>query len=238
MSIKNAFLLSLAIHTGVLFTVLSFLPDLDREDNFLRISLVNIKVEETKHKTVLKKTKVHRKKSKRKVRKIKKVKKEKLKKDILKPKETVMEPSEREVTDTVRREKEKSTKRDLLQEEIGKGISKDQTPTVSKYVSESLDEGRSYQDKYREENLSAIREAILSYLRYPPVARRMGWEGTVRVRFTLTPEGKLEDLEVEESSGYRILDESALRAVLKASGSFPKPKREVTLVIPIVFKLE
>ncbi len=238
MSIKNALLLSLAIHTGVLFTVLSFLPDLDREDNFLRISLVNIKVEETKHKTVLKKTKVHRKKSKRKVRKIKKVKKEKLKKDILKPKETVMEPSEREVTDTVRREKEKSTKRDLLQEEIGKGISKDQTPTVSKYVSESLDEGRSYQDKYREENLSAIREAILSYLRYPPVARRMGWEGTVRVRFTLTPEGKLEDLEVEESSGYRILDESALRAVLKASGSFPKPKREVTLVIPIVFKLE
>ncbi len=238
MSIKNAFLLSLAIHTGVLFTVLSFLPDLDREDNFLRISLVNIKVEETKHKTVLKKTKVHRKKSKRKVRKIKKVKKEKLKKDILKPKETVMEPSEREVTDTVRREKEKSTKRDLLQEEIGKGISKDQTPTVSKYVSESLDEGRSYQDKYREENLSAIREAILSYLRYPPVARRMGWEGTVRVRFTLTPEGKVEDLEVEESSGYRILDESALRAVLKASGSFPKPKREVTLVIPIVFKLE
>ena len=236
MSIKNALLLSLAIHTGVLFTVLSFLPDLDREDNFLRISLINIKVEETKHKTVLKKTKVHRKKSKRKVRKIKKVKKEKLKKDILKPKETVMEPSEREVTDTVR--KEKSTKRDLLQEEIGKGISKDQTPTVSKYVSESLDEGRSYQDKYREENLSAIREAILSYLRYPPVARRMGWEGTVRVRFTLTPEGKLEDLEVEESSGYRILDESALRAVLKASGSFPKPKREVTLVIPIVFKLE
>ena len=149
-----------------------------------------------------------------------------------------MEPSEREVTDTVRREKEKSTKRDLLQEEIGKGISKDQTPTVSKYVSESLDEGRNYQDKYREENLSAIREAILSYLRYPPVARRMGWEGTVKVRFTLTPEGKLEDLEVEESSGYRILDESALRAVLKASGSFPKPKREVTLVIPIVFKLE
>ncbi len=238
MSIKNALLLSLAIHTGVLFTVLSFLPDLDREDNFLRISLVNIKVEETKHKTVLKKTKVRRKKSRRKVRKIKKVKKEKLKKDILKPKETVMEPSEREVTDTVRREKEKSTKRDLLQEEIGKGISKDQTPTVSKYVSESLDEGRSYQDKYREENLSAIREAILSYLRYPPVARRMGWEGTVRVRFTLTPEGKVEDLEVEESSGYRILDESALRAVLKASGSFPKPKREVTLVIPIVFKLE
>ena len=248
MGVKSALLISLVIHASFLFAVLSFLPNLGRESSFVRINLTNIKVEETKHRAVLKKAKDHRKKPKRKVGKIKKAKrktpqrraakKEKIQKDIPKPVKTVMKPSEREVKGSIQREEERPQAKDLVQEEIPEDISKDPAPPVSKYTPGSLDKERSYQDKYREENLSAIRDAVLSYLRYPPIARRMGWEGTVLVRFTLLPEGGLEEIRVERSSGYKVIDMSALEAVRKAHKDFPKPEEKVTLVIPIVYRLE
>ncbi len=78
----------------------------------------------------------------------------------------------------------------------------------------------------------------MSYLTYPPIARRMGWEGTVVVSFVLTPEGKVEESKVEKSSGFELLDRNALKVVMLASKDFPKPKRRVVVEVPIVYRLE
>ena len=48
---------------------------------------------------------------------------------------------------------------------------------------------------------------------YPRYARLMGYEGKVTLRVTVSAQGKVTAVEVERSSGYRILDESAVRQV-------------------------
>ena len=96
----------------------------------------------------------------------------------------------------------------------------------------------SYEEVYERENLKRIRKAIANYVKYPFMAKRMGWEGTVIVRFTLLPGGDLEELRVEKSSGYRILDDSALEAVRFALKEFPDPVERVTILVPVVFRME
>ncbi len=137
-----------------------------------------------------------------------------------------------------RKEVAKSTTTDQVlpvKESASKALHRETRDQIKKSFVDSV---KSYQEKYKEENLSVIRETILSYLKYPPIARRMGWEGTVIVRFTLLPDGELEESGIERSSGHGILDRSALEAVRLAHRNFPRPKDRVTIVIPIVYKLE
>ena len=48
---------------------------------------------------------------------------------------------------------------------------------------------------------------------YPLLARRRGFEGTLVVRATVAPDGKVIATDLLESSGHRVLDESALAAI-------------------------
>jgi protein TonB len=48
---------------------------------------------------------------------------------------------------------------------------------------------------------------------YPPEARHAGWEGRVVMRVSVNDDGFVDRAEVYESSGYAVLDDSALRAV-------------------------
>ncbi len=48
---------------------------------------------------------------------------------------------------------------------------------------------------------------------YPAIARENGWQGHVLLRAHILADGRLDNLSVAKSSGYDILDESALAAV-------------------------
>lgn len=48
---------------------------------------------------------------------------------------------------------------------------------------------------------------------YPLQARKLGWSGVVRVRVEVLTTGQVGDAQVEQSSGYSILDEAAIQAV-------------------------
>lgn len=48
---------------------------------------------------------------------------------------------------------------------------------------------------------------------YPSIARRKGWEGTVFLRVFVKETGLAGEIAVERSSGYKILDETALETV-------------------------
>ena len=48
---------------------------------------------------------------------------------------------------------------------------------------------------------------------YPEIARRNGWEGRVLVRVEVSAEGRPISTSIAKSSGYGVLDQSALRAV-------------------------
>ncbi|MBW1731710.1 MAG: energy transducer TonB [Deltaproteobacteria bacterium] len=64
----------------------------------------------------------------------------------------------------------------------------------------------------------SIVEARPEYLKNPPpfypmIAKRRGYEGTVILEILVTKEGKVGDLRVFQSSGYRVLDKAAMRSV-------------------------
>ncbi len=82
--------------------------------------------------------------------------------------------------------------------------------------------------------LSEIMRRIEGAKRYPRMARKMGIEGQSTVRFTLKPNGKVDSLEVVESSGSDILDQASLETVQRAA---PLPYIEGWLKVVIVFKI-
>ncbi len=76
---------------------------------------------------------------------------------------------------------------------------------------------------------------------YPPVARRRGWEGKVLLDVAVDARGRASGVKIAESSGRRVLDDSAVRAVRgwkftpATRGEVPVDSR---LTLSIVFKLE
>jgi protein TonB len=76
---------------------------------------------------------------------------------------------------------------------------------------------------------------------YPPLSRRMGEEGKVLLRVSVTPQGTADAIEIRTSSGSARLDESAQKTV--RTWRFIPAKRGDTAVqswvlVPIIFKLE
>ena len=76
---------------------------------------------------------------------------------------------------------------------------------------------------------------------YPPQSRRIGEEGKVILRVSVTPQGTAESVEIKTSSGSQRLDEAAQKTV--RNWRFIPAKRGDTAVqsfvlVPIIFKLE
>ena len=64
----------------------------------------------------------------------------------------------------------------------------------------------------------AVQEAKPNYLRnpaplYPQLAKQRGWEGVVILKVLVEKDGSVGGISVERSSGYDVLDDSALRTV-------------------------
>jgi len=94
-----------------------------------------------------------------------------------------------------------------------------------------------YRKEYLNLNLGLIRELIRKEVQYPYMARKMGWEGKVVIGVVLTPEG-CKEVKLVRSSGFPLLDENALSTVKRVCGKFPKPKRKVSLQVPILYRLK
>lgn len=89
---------------------------------------------------------------------------------------------------------------------------------------------------YMSINLAGIRKKIYDRLEYPSQARRMGMRGTTEVKFRIHPNGRVDDVSVNKSSGQRILDDAAVKAVKNAS-PLPKPSEAVYIVLSVSFSL-
>lgn len=91
--------------------------------------------------------------------------------------------------------------------------------------------------EYRRTNFAAIRDAILTKIHYPTIARRKGWQGKVDVSFVINTDGSAGDLQVLASSGHPVLDEQALDAV-RRSAPFIPPGSAIHLIMPVTFQLD
>jgi protein TonB len=94
------------------------------------------------------------------------------------------------------------------------------------------------------ENKSNIKQAKITkdvMPTYPREAREKGWEGVVKLEAVIGKDGRVGKITVVQSSGYRLLDDEAIKAVKKRryqpAAQDGKPIESIRQ-IPIRFKLE
>ncbi len=86
-----------------------------------------------------------------------------------------------------------------------------------------------------------IQKRILENLVYPASAKQAGFQGTTRISIRLTYTGKLLDVRVKDSSGYKILDDSSVYAAKSISSYPPFPPQivqaELWINVPVTYQL-
>ena len=78
--------------------------------------------------------------------------------------------------------------------------------------------------------------------RYPGLARRNGWEGTVLIKVVLDGAGRLVKADIQQSSGYNTLDEDAMQVLRAAtplkSEMILSGKRQAAFMLPVPYRLQ
>lgn len=69
-----------------------------------------------------------------------------------------------------------------------------------------------------------LKVRVESVLRYPELAAVSGIQGTLYIKFDIMKDGSLGGLELLKSSGYKILDDEALRAIRASAPFQPLPE--------------
>lgn len=85
-----------------------------------------------------------------------------------------------------------------------------------------------------------VQSRIQAARRYPSSARQQGQEGTVRVRFSVSPSGSPGGIFVISSSGFPALDNEAVRAVRRAAPFRPFPpglNSSISVTATVTFRL-
>jgi protein TonB len=101
-------------------------------------------------------------------------------------------------------------------------------------------------DMTPEPSPSGIREAIPLYRdnpppRYPRIARRRGYEGTVVLEVLVNTEGKVADYRIIRSCGHSVLDTAAMKSIRKwlfEPGMRGDKKVAMWVKVPIRFELK
>ncbi len=85
-----------------------------------------------------------------------------------------------------------------------------------------------------------FRRNVYMVWNYPDMARELRQEGTCLLKVSITREGEVRDVELKETSGYRLLDDAAIRAIRKGAsyGPLPKAYPKDELNIMVFFKYE
>lgn len=69
-----------------------------------------------------------------------------------------------------------------------------------------------------------FRDNVYLVWNYPAAAAQRGQQGTLLLRVTVNRRGEVEEVRLLESSGYRLLDEEAIRAVKQGASYGPLPR--------------
>lgn len=93
----------------------------------------------------------------------------------------------------------------------------------------------------RNQLLGELQTRLSHYLTYPPLARQRGWEGTVLLALRIASDGQLDKVRVERSSGYAVLDHSALNSLSRlgylAEASLWLNGRGMDMQLPVIYRL-
>ncbi len=188
------------------------------EEKKISLNFVNIQKQEKQEKQVkeLKEEKSSKKEVLKKVEKKKELVKKQEKKTITKPKKIVRQKHKKEETTSVKKTVKKVETKVKKQEVIERKV-------------------YNYEQAFLHKNLLLIQKQIQKHIKYSSRAKKLNIQGEVLVRFTLTSSGIQGD--VVTLSGHRLLRKSTIKAIYEASSYFPKVSKDITIKLPIVYRL-
>jgi len=89
---------------------------------------------------------------------------------------------------------------------------------------------------------AVVQKRILEKIRYPYSAKESGFQGTVKLGLHISYVGDLLDAAVKTSSGYKVLDDNALKTAkeIKMYPPFPSSMeaKDIWIDVPIIYKAE
>lgn len=96
------------------------------------------------------------------------------------------------------------------------------------------------QAKSKAHVISVIYKELNQYFVYPKLARKHNWQGKVLLSLRVNTNGEINNVHIYTSSGYSILDQAAINALMKVK-HLPKLSSwlpgDVNLKLPVIYKL-
>ena len=87
---------------------------------------------------------------------------------------------------------------------------------------------------------SILIEEFSQHFSYPKLAIKRNWQGKVLLSLRVSSSGAIENIQINNSSGYNILDQAAVNSMRKV-GSLPQVsswfKNNIELKLPVVYQL-
>ena len=85
-----------------------------------------------------------------------------------------------------------------------------------------------------------VMKLITRELTYPAIARRKGWQGVVKLELHIEADGSITGLQLDETSGYAVLDRAALQCLQTAS--IPGARqwlqgKSTDIIVPVEYRL-
>ena len=88
--------------------------------------------------------------------------------------------------------------------------------------------------------VSILHKELRQQFKYPKLAQRRNWQGKVILSLHITSNGVIENIEINNSSGYNVLDQAAINSLTKL-GALPTTSTwlalDVDLLIPVIYQL-
>jgi protein TonB len=115
-------------------------------------------------------------------------------------------------------------------------------PTTKKITPSIVPEKIDHINNEAEQRYKArLRMMISQKKHYPKRAKRTQKEGVITLSFIIYADGTIENIRFKKRSGYKILDQAAIKTIQQLSGSLPFPmaikRKQWSFILPIVYRL-
>jgi protein TonB len=82
-----------------------------------------------------------------------------------------------------------------------------------------------------------LKQALAKQFYYPLLARKRGWQGEVRLAFTLDTSGTITGARIAQGSGYRALDRAAMNSLARVAGIGIPLSEQLSFELPVIYSL-
>lgn len=88
--------------------------------------------------------------------------------------------------------------------------------------------------------ISIIYKELSQHFKYPKLAQKRNWQGKVLLSLRVTASGMINNIQLNSSSGYSVLDKAAINSLIKV-GHIPQISSwlpyDINLNLPVVYQL-